>query len=257
MSEPAHQDHRDAGLVVAAVFRFRPGFVGLVLVQDRVLVADEAEAGGGGDGENGDARIEEADEPADGIAGDAGQVARAEEEPVTDDAAHAGLRFGAHDEVLQQAIADDVGAQGVELGLGLLAVPILTRVLMVGEDLGVDESDQTLGQVGRGDVRGLSLRAVDRLQLQQTVVGQAVRQWIGPQKAGADQPLQRFAEVGVVAADRGGQQFDRGCRTAAVRRRDGAQDIGVLDGKDVQFSHGQAPVRRKRARPGGPRRSGW
>ena len=90
MGEPADEDHGDAGLVVAAILAFGPGFVGLVLVEDRILVTDEAKAGGSGDGENGDAGLEEADEPADRIAGDAGEVARAEEEAVADDAAHAG-----------------------------------------------------------------------------------------------------------------------------------------------------------------------
>ncbi len=90
MGEPADQDDGDAGLVVAALVAVGPVVLGLVAVENRVLVGDEAEAGGGGDGENGDAGIEEADEAADGSAGDARDIARAEEETVADHAAHAG-----------------------------------------------------------------------------------------------------------------------------------------------------------------------
>jgi hypothetical protein len=49
MGEPADQDDRDAGFVVAAILALAPGFVLILVLGDRVLVGDEAEAGGGRD----------------------------------------------------------------------------------------------------------------------------------------------------------------------------------------------------------------
>ncbi len=223
MRDPADQDDGQAGLVIATLLGLAPGFIVLIALMQRILVGDEAEAGGGGDREDGDAGIEEADKAAEGLAGDADEVAGAKQQPVADDAAHAGRQRPARG-----------GGQGA------------------GNRAGGGDADDPEPELERATIEQMEANQPQRpdhrrKQQRHDAEPEQLHQQIGEHGAGAAEPVAdgaagRIVQAGIVDRPGGERQRDRAHQSEQAE----AGDLGRTPRQKLPRRIGQAVHQRGR-----------